>query len=58
LLGKILGGHTKDAAIGAVAGAGIGTGIAAGTKGKEVKIPAGTALAITLDRSLTLADRS
>jgi len=58
LLGKLLGGHTKDAAIGAVAGAGIGTGIAAGTKGKEVKIPAGTALAITLDRSLSLADRS
>lgn len=58
LLGKILGGHTKDAAIGAVAGAGIGTGIAAGTKGTDVKLPAGTVLTITLDRPLTLADRS
>jgi hypothetical protein len=53
-----LGGDTKDAAIGAVAGAGIGTGIAAGTKGKEVKMPAGTTLDITLDRPLTLTLRS
>lgn len=58
VLGKIIGGHTKDAAIGAVVGAGIGTGVAAGTKGKEVKIPAGTALAITLDQPLTIAQRS
>jgi len=54
LLGKILGGHTKDAAIGAVVGGGIGTGIAAGTKGKEVVIPAGTAVAITLNEPLTM----
>jgi hypothetical protein len=54
LLGKLLGGHTKDAAIGAVAGAGIGTGIAAGTKGKEMVIPAGTAVAVTLDQPLTM----
>jgi len=54
LLGKILGGHTKDAAIGAAVGAGIGTGIAAGTKGKEVVIPAGTAVAVTLDQPLTM----
>ena len=58
LLGKIIGGHTKDAAIGAVVGGGIGTGIAAGTKGKEVSIPAGSALAITLDQPLTIAQRS
>jgi hypothetical protein len=58
LLGKIIGGHTKDAAIGAVVGAGIGTGVAAGTKGKEVSIPAGSALAITLDQPLTIAQRS
>jgi hypothetical protein len=54
ILGKILGGHTKDAAIGAVVGGGIGTGIAAGTKGKEMVIPAGTAVAVTLDQPLTL----
>jgi beta-barrel assembly-enhancing protease len=58
LLGKILGGSTKDAAVGAVLGGGIGTGIAAGTKGKELVIPKGTALAITLNEPLTIADRS
>lgn len=57
ILGKILGGSTKDAAVGAVLGGGIGTGIAAGTKGKEVVIPAGTDLAITLDEPLTIAQR-
>ena len=41
----------------AVLGGGIGTGIAAGTKGKEVVIPAGTDLAITLDEPLTIAQR-
>ena len=58
LLGKILGGSTKDAAIGAVVGGGIGTGIAAGTKGKELKISAGTPLALVLDQALTMTDRS
>ena len=58
VLGKVLGGDTKDAVIGAVVGAGIGTGIAAGTKGKELVIPAGTDLIITLDQPLTIADRS
>ncbi len=58
ILGKILGGSTKDAALGAVLGGGIGTGIAAGTKGKELKIPAGTDLTLTLDQSLKIADRS
>lgn len=58
ILGKILGGSTKDAAIGAVVGGGIGTGIAAGTKGKELKIPAGTDLVLTLDEPLKIADRA
>ena len=56
LLGKILGGHTKDAAIGAVVGGGIGTAIVAGTKGKELKIPAGTDLILTLDQPLKMAE--
>jgi hypothetical protein len=55
LLGKILGGSTKDAAVGAVVGGAIGTGIAAGTKGKDVEIPAGSKLTITLDQPLTIA---
>jgi len=58
LLGKILGGETKDAAVGAVLGGAIGTGIAAGTKGKELKIPAGTQLTMILDRDLGIETTS
>jgi len=58
LLGKILGGDSKDAAIGAVVGGGIGTAIVAGTKGKELKIPAGTDLILTLSQSLKMVDRA
>jgi len=58
LIGKILGGDTKDAAVGAVLGGAIGTGIAAGTKGQELKIPAGTQLTMVLDRELSITDRS
>lgn len=58
ILGKILGGGSKDAAIGAVVGGGIGTAIVAGTKGKELKIPAGTDLTLTLDESLKMTDRN
>ncbi len=58
VIGQILGHSTKDTAIGAVLGGGIGTGIAAGTKGKELAIPAGTDLALTLDQALIIADRS
>jgi hypothetical protein len=58
VIGRILGHTTKDTAIGAVLGGGIGTGIAAGTKGKELVIPAGTDLALTLDQALIIADRS
>jgi len=54
LLGKILGGDTKDAAVGAILGGAIGTGIAAGTKGKELKIPAGTELTMVLDQALSI----
>lgn len=58
LLGILLGDDDKDAALGAVVGGGIGTGIAAGTRGKELVIPAGTHLALTLDEPLWIADRS
>jgi hypothetical protein len=58
LLGKILGGDTKDAAIGAVVGGGIGTAIVAGTKGKELKIPAGTDLILTLSQPLKMVDKT
>jgi len=55
LLGKVLGGNTKDAAIGSVLGGAIGTGVAAGTRGEDVEIPAGSPLTINLDQSLTLS---
>jgi len=55
ILGKVLGGSTKDAANGAAAGAAIGTGIAAGTRGKDVEIPAGSHLVVTLNQALTIA---
>ena len=55
VLGKIFGGSTKDAAVGAVVGGAIGTGIAAGTRGKDVEIPAGSAITITLDQPLVIA---
>jgi hypothetical protein len=55
ILGKVIGGSTKDAAVGAVIGGAIGTGIAAGTPGKEVEVPSGSHLAITLDQSVDIA---
>ena len=44
--------------MGAVLGGAIGTGIAAGTKGQELKIPAGTQLTMILDQDLSIVDRS
>src|SRR2546427_4344377 len=44
LLGKILGGSTKNAAVGPVGGGAIGTGIAPRTKGEGVGVPAGRPL--------------
>jgi hypothetical protein len=57
LLGKVLGGDTRDAAVGAVAGAAVGTGIAASTKGNDVSYPAGSSILLRLDRSLTVTLR-
>ncbi len=57
LLGKVLGGDTRDAAVGAVAGAAVGTGIAASTKGNDVSYPAGSSLHLRQDRALTVTLR-
>jgi hypothetical protein len=57
LLGKVLGGSTKDAALGAVVGGAIGTGVAAGTKGTEMKIEAGTELTISLQEPLKIPQK-
>ncbi|HXH28272.1 MAG TPA: hypothetical protein VNL37_04460 [Candidatus Polarisedimenticolia bacterium] len=54
LLGKVLGGSNKKAALGSVLGGAIGTGVAANTKGEDVELPAGTPLTVTLDRPVTI----
>jgi hypothetical protein len=57
LLGKVLGKRSKDAAIGSVLGAAIGTGVAAGTRGEDVTLAAGSSLTLVLDQPLTLSVR-
>jgi len=53
LIGAIAGGG-KGAAIGSAIGAGAGTGVVMSTRGKEVHLPAGTALKTTLDEPVTI----
>jgi len=55
LLGRIVGKDTGGALVGAVVGGAVGTAIAAGTKGKEVEVPAESRLTIALDQPLTIA---
>ncbi len=57
LLGKLLGGSTKKAAVGSIVGGAIGTGIAAGTRGEDVAIPAGSPLTININQPLTVSIR-
>jgi serine/threonine-protein kinase len=54
LLGKVLGGSTKDAMLGTVAGAAIGTGVAAGTRGQDVDLSSGSPLTLTLDQPIRI----
>jgi hypothetical protein len=53
LIGALVGGG-KGAAIGSVAGGGAGTGVVLSTRGKEVRLPAGTALRLRLIEPLTV----
>ena len=53
LIGAIAGGG-KGAAIGSAIGAGAGTGVVMSTRGKEVHLPAGTAVKTTLDQPVTI----
>jgi hypothetical protein len=56
LLGRLLSKNdkTKGTLIGAAVGAAAGTGAAAATKGKEVELPAGTALTLRLDQPVNV----
>lgn len=53
VIGAIAGGG-KGAAIGSAIGAGAGTGVVMSTRGKEVHLPAGTAVKTTLDEPVTI----
>lgn len=53
VIGAIAGGG-KGAAIGSAIGAGAGTGVVMSTRGKEVHLPAGTAVRTTLDEPVTI----
>jgi hypothetical protein len=54
VLGAVIGG-TTGALLGGALGAGAGTLISLGTTGHEAKLPAGTALAVELDRPVPLS---
>jgi hypothetical protein len=54
IVGQIIAKNTKGTVIGAVVGAAAGAGVAALTKGSDVRLPAGTHILITLDQRLTI----
>jgi hypothetical protein len=58
VLGRILGKDTKSAVLGAAVGAVAGTGIAASQKGQELKLPAGTGMAIELEQATNVPMRN
>lgn len=51
LLGKLIGKDTKDAVVGSIVGGAIGAGIVLSQEGEQVNLPAGTVIAIQLDRA-------
>lgn len=51
LLGKLIGKDTKDAVVGSIVGGAIGTGVVLSKEGEQVNLPAGTVIAIQLDRA-------
>ncbi|HEU4700561.1 MAG TPA: hypothetical protein VFS40_15360 [Gemmatimonadales bacterium] len=55
--GRVLGGSTKGAVIGGVIGGAVGAQRAVETKDRDVVLPAGTALTLTLGSSTTFAAR-
>jgi hypothetical protein len=53
ILGRVIGGSTKGAVIGGVLGGAVGTQRAVETKDKDVVVPAGTTVTLTLDDKFT-----
>jgi type IV secretory pathway VirB10-like protein len=58
LLGKIIGGQSKDAAIGAAVGAAAGTAVAAKNKTDPVELRVGARIEVNLDAAVTFTTRS
>ena len=56
IIGGIVGGG-KGAAIGAAAGGGAGTAVVMSTRGKEIRLPVGSALRVRLTEPLTIRVR-
>ena len=54
IVGRVLGGSTKGAIIGGIIGGAVGTQRAIETKDRDVVLPQGTAVTITLDQGLTI----
>lgn len=54
VLGKVIGKDTKDAVIGGVAGAVVGTGIALTAKGHNLEVPAGSRVQMRVDEPITV----
>ena len=57
VLGKVIGGDTKDAAIGAVAGAALGTGGTLLMKGHNLELPIGSKLSLKSEAPITIVQR-
>jgi len=55
LLGRVFGGKSKNAAVGTIVGAAVGTGIAASTRGQDVEFAAGSSLTVRLDQPIRIS---
>jgi hypothetical protein len=55
IVGRVLGGSTKGAIIGGIIGGAVGTQRAVQTKDRDVVVPAGTGITVTLDQKYTAA---
>lgn len=58
VLGKVIGGSGGDVAKGAAAGAVLGTGVALATKGKQIVLPVGQQLRVTLTAPVTITKKA
>ncbi len=54
IAGRVISGNSKGAIIGGVVGAAVGTGVAIETKNREVVVPVGSRIVLTLTQDLTV----